>query len=54
MCLVNAETGVLSVLFSEQTWPYFNNEYTRITKEGANHSFTMSKSNKYFVDITDF
>jgi len=135
VCLVNAETGALSVLFSEETWPYFNNEYTRlsvinegndiiwwsegtgwgqlylydgkgnlknqitngyfvtgrveridtlgrmiyfegfgreervhpyysmkykasidkgamtlITKEGANHSFTMSKSNKYFVD----
>ncbi|MCX6321028.1 MAG: DPP IV N-terminal domain-containing protein [Bacteroidia bacterium] len=31
VCLVNAETGVLSVLFSEQTWPYFNNEYTRLS-----------------------
>jgi dipeptidyl aminopeptidase/acylaminoacyl peptidase len=135
VCLINAETGALSVLFSEQTWPYFNDEYTRlsvlnegndiiwwsertgwgqlylydgsgslknqitngyfvtgrveridtlgrmvyfeafgrepgvhpyysmkykasidkgvmslITKEGANHSFSMSKSNKYFVD----
>jgi dipeptidyl aminopeptidase/acylaminoacyl peptidase len=135
VCLVNTETGALSVLFSEETWPYFNNEYTRlsvlnegddiiwwsertgwgqlyhydgkgnlknqitngyfvtgrveridtlgrniyfeafgreegvhpyysmkykasidkggmslITKEGANHSFSMSKSNKYFVD----
>ena len=135
VCLVNAETGTLSVLFSEQTWPYFNNEYSRlsvinegndiiwwsertgwgqlylydgkgnlknqitngyfvtgrveridtvgrmlyfeafgkeegvhpyysmkykasidrggvtlITKEGANHSFNMSKSNKYFID----
>ena len=135
VCLVNAETGALSVLFSEETWPYFNNEYSRlsvlnegndiiwwsertgwgqlylydgngilknqitngyfvtgqieridttgrqiyfeafgrekgvhpyysmkykasidkgamtlITKEGANHSFIMSKSNKYFVD----
>ncbi len=135
ICLVNAETGTLSVLFSEKTWPYFNNEYSRlsvlnegndiiwwsektgwgqlylydgkgnlknqitngyfvtgkverldtlgrmiyfeafgvenevhpyysmkykasldkggmtlITKEGANHSFSMSKSNKYFVD----
>jgi dipeptidyl aminopeptidase/acylaminoacyl peptidase len=135
VCLVNAETGALSVLFSEETWPYFNNEYSRlsvinegndiiwwsertgwgqlylydgkgnlknqitngyfvtgrveridtlgrmlyfeafgkedgvhpyysmkykasmdrgpvmlITKEGANHSFSMSKSNKYFVD----
>jgi dipeptidyl aminopeptidase/acylaminoacyl peptidase len=135
VCLVNAETGALSVLFSEETWPYFNDEYTRlsvlnegsdiiwwsertgwgqlylydgkgnlknqitngyfvtgrveridtigrmlyfeafgreqgvhpyysmkykasidkggislITKEGANHSFNMSKSNKYFVD----
>ncbi|MBK7133947.1 MAG: DPP IV N-terminal domain-containing protein [Bacteroidales bacterium] len=135
VCLVNAETGTLSVLFSEKTWPYFNNEYSRlsvlnegndiiwwsertgwgqlylydgkgnlknqitngyfvtgrveridtlgrmiyfeafgrengvhpyysmkykasidrggmtlITKEGANHTFSMSKSNKYFVD----
>jgi dipeptidyl-peptidase 4 len=135
VCLVNAETGALSVLFSEETWPYFNDEYTRlsvlnegndiiwwsertgwgqlylydgkgnlknqitngyfvtgrveqidtigrmlyfeafgreqgvhpyysmkykasidrggmalITKEGANHSFSMSKSGKYFVD----
>lgn len=135
VCLVNAETGAVSVLFSEQTWPYFNDEYSRLavlnegndiiwwsertgwgqlylydgkgnlknqisngyfvtgrleridtlgrmvyfeafgredgvhpyysmkykasidrggmtllTKEGANHSFSMSKSNKYFVD----
>lgn len=135
VCLVDAETGALSVLFSEETWPYFNNEYSRlsvlnegndiiwwsertgwgqlylydgkgklknqitdgyfvtgrveridtlgrmlyfeafgkedgvhpyysmkykapidkgamtlITREGANHSFSMSKSNKYFVD----
>jgi dipeptidyl aminopeptidase/acylaminoacyl peptidase len=135
ICLVNAETGAVSVLFSEQTWPYFNDDYTRlsvlnegndiiwwsertgwgqlylydgkgnlknqitngyfvtgrveridslgrniyfeafgreqgvhpyysmkykasidrggmtlITKEAANHSFSMSKSNKYFVD----
>jgi dipeptidyl aminopeptidase/acylaminoacyl peptidase len=135
VCLVNAETGGLSVLFSEETWPYFNDEYSRlsvlnegndiiwwsertgwgqlylydgkgnlknqitegyfvtgrveridtlgrtlyfeafgreegvhpyysmkykasidkggttlITKEGANHSFSMSKSNRYFVD----
>jgi dipeptidyl-peptidase 4 len=135
ICLVNAETGAVSVLFSEATWPYFNDDYTRlavlnegddliwwsertgwgqlylydgkgklksqitdgyfvtgrieridtlgrnvyfeafgrengvhpyysmkykasidkggmslITKEPANHSFSMSKSNKYFVD----
>jgi dipeptidyl aminopeptidase/acylaminoacyl peptidase len=31
ICLVNAETGDLSVLFSEKTWPYFNNEYTRLS-----------------------
>ncbi len=31
VCLVNAETGLLSVLFSEETWPYFNNEYTRLS-----------------------
>lgn len=135
VCMVNAVTGAVSVLFSEETWPYFNNEYSRlrvlnegndiiwwsertgwgqlylydgkgnlknritdgyfvtgrverldtlsrnvyfeafgkengvhpyyslkykasidkggmalITKEPANHSFSMSKSNKYFVD----
>jgi dipeptidyl-peptidase-4 len=135
VCLVNAETGALSILFSEETWPYFNDDYSRlsvlnegndiiwwsertgwgqiylydgkgnlknqitngyfvtgrveridsvgrmiyfeafgkeegvhpyysmkykasidrgamtlITMEGANHSFNMSKSNKYFVD----
>ena len=135
VCLVNVQSGALSVLFSEETWPYFNDDYTRlsvlnegndiiwwsertgwgqlylydgkgnlrnqitngyfvtgrveridtigrqvyfeafgkeegvhpyysmkykasidkgamtlITKEGANHSFSMSKSNKYFVD----
>ncbi len=31
VCLVNTETGALSVLFSEETWPYFNNEYTRLS-----------------------
>jgi dipeptidyl aminopeptidase/acylaminoacyl peptidase len=31
VCLVNAETGALSVLFSEETWPYFNNEYSRLS-----------------------
>jgi dipeptidyl-peptidase 4 len=31
VCLVNAETGALSVLFSEETWPYFNNEYTHLS-----------------------
>lgn len=31
VCLVNAETGTLSVLFSEETWPYFNDEYTRLS-----------------------
>jgi dipeptidyl-peptidase 4 len=31
ICLVNAETGAVSVLFSEQTWPYFNDEYTRLS-----------------------
>jgi dipeptidyl aminopeptidase/acylaminoacyl peptidase len=31
VCLVNAETGALSVLFSEKTWPYFNNEYSRLS-----------------------
>jgi dipeptidyl-peptidase-4 len=135
ICMVNAQTGAVSVLFSEKTWPYFNDEYsglsvlnegndiiwwsertgwgqlylydkhgnlknqisngyfvtgrveridtlgriiyfeaygkeqgvhpyysmkykasidrgsmTLLTKEAANHSFSMSKSNKYFVD----
>jgi dipeptidyl-peptidase-4 len=31
VCMVNAETGEVSVLFSEQTWPYFNNEYSRLS-----------------------
>lgn len=31
VCLVNAESGELSVLFSEETWPYFNNEYSRLS-----------------------
>jgi dipeptidyl aminopeptidase/acylaminoacyl peptidase len=31
VCLVNAETGTLSVLFSEETWPYFNDDYTRLS-----------------------
>jgi dipeptidyl aminopeptidase/acylaminoacyl peptidase len=31
ICLVNAETGAVSVLFSEETWPYFNNEYSRLS-----------------------
>ncbi len=30
VCLVNALTGAVSVLFSEETWPYFNNEYSRL------------------------
>jgi len=30
VCMVNTETGAVSVLFSEQTWPYFNNEYSNI------------------------
>jgi dipeptidyl aminopeptidase/acylaminoacyl peptidase len=31
VCLVNAETGSVSVLFSEQTWPYFNDEYSNLS-----------------------
>jgi dipeptidyl-peptidase 4 len=31
VCLVDAETGSLTVLFSEKTWPYFNDEYTRLS-----------------------
>jgi dipeptidyl-peptidase-4 len=31
ICLVNAETGAVAVLFSEQTWPYFNDDYTRLS-----------------------
>ncbi len=36
ICLVNAETGAVSVLFSEEIWPYFNDEYTelRVLNEG--------------------
>jgi dipeptidyl aminopeptidase/acylaminoacyl peptidase len=31
VCMVDAETGEVRVLFSEQTWPYFNNEYSRLS-----------------------
>lgn len=31
VCLVNAETGFVSVLFGEQTWPYFNDEYANLS-----------------------
>ena len=31
ICLVNTEDGAVSVLFSEETWPYFNDEYTRLS-----------------------
>jgi dipeptidyl-peptidase-4 len=31
ICLVNSETGAVSVLFSEETWPYFNNEYSNLS-----------------------
>lgn len=30
-CMVNTNTGAVSVLFSEETWPYFNNEYSRLS-----------------------
>ena len=31
VCMVNAETGSVSVLFSEKTWPYFNNDYASLS-----------------------
>ena len=31
VCMVNAETGAVSVLFSEKTWPYFNNDYSQLS-----------------------
>jgi len=31
VCSVDAETGSVSVLFSEEAWPYFNNEYARLS-----------------------
>ena len=31
VCLVNAETGAASFIFSEQTWPYFTNEFSRLS-----------------------
>jgi dipeptidyl aminopeptidase/acylaminoacyl peptidase len=31
VCLVNTETGALSVLFSEESSPYFNNEYSKLS-----------------------
>ena len=45
VCLVNAETGAVSVLFSEKTWPYFNNEYTRLSvlKRGQRYNMVVGK-----------
>ena len=31
VCSVNTETGILTVLFSEESWPYFNNEYSKLS-----------------------
>jgi dipeptidyl-peptidase 4 len=31
VCLVNADNGEVKELFSETTWPYFNDEYTRLS-----------------------
>ena len=31
VCSVDAETGAVSVLFSEEAWPYFNNEYSNLS-----------------------
>ncbi len=31
VCLVNANTGDVKVLFSEETYPYFNNEYSQLS-----------------------
>jgi dipeptidyl aminopeptidase/acylaminoacyl peptidase len=31
VCLVNVTTGAVSVLFSEQTWPYFNDDYSNLS-----------------------
>ncbi len=31
VCLVNADNGAVSTLFSEETWPYFNDEYSRLS-----------------------
>ena len=31
ICLVDAENGNVSILFSEETWPYFNDDYTRLS-----------------------
>jgi dipeptidyl aminopeptidase/acylaminoacyl peptidase len=30
VCSANTSTGEVKVLFSEETWPYFNNEYTSL------------------------
>jgi dipeptidyl aminopeptidase/acylaminoacyl peptidase len=31
VCLVNAVTGEVKVLFSEEIWPYFNNDYAQLS-----------------------
>jgi dipeptidyl-peptidase 4 len=31
VCLVNTETGAVTVLFTEQTWPYFNDDYSNLS-----------------------
>jgi dipeptidyl aminopeptidase/acylaminoacyl peptidase len=31
VCLANTETGEVSVLFNEESYPYFNNEYSRLS-----------------------
>jgi dipeptidyl aminopeptidase/acylaminoacyl peptidase len=31
VCKVNTQNGEVTVLFSEQTWPYFNNDYSNLS-----------------------
>jgi dipeptidyl aminopeptidase/acylaminoacyl peptidase len=31
VCIANTETGEVTVLFSEESYPYFNNEYSRLS-----------------------
>jgi dipeptidyl-peptidase-4 len=66
VCSVDAETGAVSVLFSEEAWPYFNNEYSRLAvlnegndiiwwseKTGWGQLYLYDKAGKLKRQITD-
>ncbi|HOS71831.1 MAG TPA: DPP IV N-terminal domain-containing protein [Bacteroidales bacterium] len=56
VCMVDAETGDVKVLFSEKTWPYFNNEYSQLAvlNEGSDIIWWSERSGwgqLYLYDI---